>query len=127
AGVIPALEALGARTFDRCDACHAELAPVDTAYYLRHIASRLQAAKPTLEMAQGCAICHSDPLVVEQTGTHDAVASYMRSFHGKAALLGDTTTANCLDCHVRPGHTAHQMLGPDHPASAVHAERVADS
>jgi len=124
---IPLLTELGSRTFDRCEVCHQSTVPVDVAYYLRHIASRLLPARPTLELAQVCAVCHSDPGVLGQHPMHDAVASYMRSFHGKAALLGDLRTANCLSCHVAPGENVHLMLAPANPRSAVNAARVADS
>ncbi len=95
---------------DRCDECHREQIPTDVAYYLRHIAARLQPARSTLELAQVCAVCHTDPAVNSAFQMHDTVASFVRSFHGKAALLGDTTTANCLSCHVRAGENAHLML-----------------
>lgn len=127
AGAVPVLQTLGAGSLDRCQVCHAEQIPVDIAYYLRHIASRLQPARPTLEMAQVCAVCHADPRIQDAHGLPNSVASYMRSFHGKAALLGDQQTANCLSCHVRAGANAHLMLGPGHADSAVNPVRVADS
>lgn len=127
AGVIPTFAGMHGRTFDRCDVCHAVQVPLDVAYYLRHVAARLQTARPTLEMAQVCAVCHSDPRVLAEHDFHDAVASYVRSFHGKAALLGDEATANCVSCHVATGANAHQMLGADQPLSAISPERVGDS
>ncbi|MFO0840656.1 MAG: hypothetical protein U1D55_19270 [Phycisphaerae bacterium] len=111
---------------DRCDVCHAAQVPLDTQFALRHVGSRLEPARPSLEMAQICAVCHSDPKVIEQFQLHDTVASYVRSFHGKAALLRDQTTANCVSCHVRSGKSAHDMLGPKNPKSAVNPEHVAD-
>lgn len=127
-GVLPAYHALGQRTFDRCWVCHAEQIPVDVIYYLRHIAARLQAARPPLEQAQICAICHSDPRVLR---THDklknSVASFLRSFHGKAALLGDESTAACLSCHVKAGENAHLMLPPTDPRSSVYPRQVANA
>ncbi|MEP0845725.1 MAG: hypothetical protein HRF50_02765 [Phycisphaerae bacterium] len=126
-GAMPVLSSLGGRTFDRCDTCHREQIPSDVAYYLRHIASRLQPARPTLELAQICGLCHSDPAVLAQHEIPNSVGSYMRSYHGKAALLGDQETANCLSCHVRAGGSAHLMLGPQDPASSVNVVRVADS
>lgn len=119
--------AVAERTFDRCDVCHTGQVPVDTRFALRHVAARLAPARTTLELAQTCAVCHSDPLVIKQVGLKDAVASYMRSFHGKAALLGDETTASCVSCHIRAGENAHQMLGPKDPHSAVYPTYVANS
>jgi cytochrome b subunit of formate dehydrogenase len=112
---------------DRCDVCHTTGLPLDTRRFLQHVVARLQPARPVLELAQVCAICHSDPVFREARGGDDPVASYVRSFHGKAALLGDETTANCLDCHVRRALNVHVMLGPDDPASAVHPAHLADS
>ncbi len=123
-GAIPVLAALGSRTFDRCDTCHTQQSATEIAYYLRHIAARLQPARPTLEMAQLCAVCHSDPDVVAEFEMHDAVASFVRSYHGKAALLGDQSTANCISCHVAPGASAHLMLGPEDPGSSVSPARL---
>lgn len=127
AGAIPAIERLAGRVFDRCDACHAEQIPVDVAYALRHIAARLQPARPALELAQVCAVCHSDPHRLAQRGASDAVASYLRSFHGKAALLGDHSTASCVSCHVAPGSNVHRMLPAADPRSAVHPDHAVDA
>jgi cytochrome b subunit of formate dehydrogenase len=127
ANVLPTLPTLGTRTFDRCDVCHGAQIPVDVAYYLRHIASRLQPARPPLEQTQVCAVCHSDPEVRRKYQLKDVVASFLRSFHGKAALLGDRKTANCLDCHVAAGENAHLMLGPADPRSSVNPRNVASA
>lgn len=126
-GSIPRLKELGSRTFDRCNVCHLRQTPEDTAYYLRHMAARLQAARPSLEMAQVCAVCHSDQAVLGNFKLKDAVGSYLRSYHGKAALLGDDKTANCLACHIAPGANVHLMLKPDHPASSVSPARIANT
>lgn len=111
----------------RCDVCHTTSLPIDSQFFLRHVSSRLAPARPTLELAQVCAICHSDPKFLLDRGKNDPVAGYVRSFHGKAALLGDQATANCIDCHVRPDQNVHLMLGPKNPGSIVHPTRVADS
>lgn len=124
---IPRFKDLAGRVFDRCDVCHSEKIGTDIEYYVRHIASRFQPARTPLELAQVCAVCHSDPAVLAQHEISDSVASFVRSFHGKAALLGDYSTADCLACHVRAGENAHLMLPPDDPASSVHASNVADS
>jgi len=127
ANVFPALPALGSRAFDRCDVCHRAQIPVDAEYYLRHVASRLQPARPPLAQTQVCAVCHSDPEVRRTHDLTDAVASFLRSFHGKAALLGDHSTANCLDCHVAAGENAHLMLGRADPRSSVNPANVASA
>jgi cytochrome b subunit of formate dehydrogenase len=127
ANVFPALLALGARTLDRCDVCHSAQIPVDVAYYLRHIASRLQPARAPLEQTQTCAVCHTDPKVLQTYDLKNAITSFLRSFHGKAALLGDRTTATCLSCHVTAGENAHLMLGPTDPHSSVNPRNVASA
>jgi cytochrome b subunit of formate dehydrogenase len=125
ANVLPTLRALGSRTFDRCDVCHAAQIPVDVAYYLRHVAARLQPARAPLEQAQVCAVCHTDSEVLRTHELKNAVASFVRSFHGKAALLGDESTATCLSCHVAAGENAHLMLGRKDERSSVNSRRVA--
>lgn len=126
-GVLPSLAMMGARTFDRCNVCHAQQVPVDVAYYLRHIAARLQPARPAVEQAQVCAVCHCDAAVLQAHSMKDAVASFVRSFHGKAALLGDEGTASCVSCHAKAGENAHLMLGPENERSSVSPKHVADS
>lgn len=127
AGAFSPLRLPGQRSFDRCDVCHGEQIPTDIAYYLRHIAARLQPARPPLEQAQVCAVCHADPHIVAKHQMKDAVASFVRSFHGKAALLGDQSTADCLSCHVATGENAHLMLSPSDVRSSVNPQNVANS
>lgn len=109
----------------RCDTCHAQTLPLDTAYFTQHVLSRLQPARSVRPQAQTCAVCHSDPEVIQQIGSHDAVASYLHSFHGKASLLGSAETATCVDCHRSTFGDVHLMLGASDPQSSVHPERLA--
>ncbi len=125
--VFPLFSEVSSHIFDRCDVCHVEKVPVDIEYYTRHIASRFQPARSTLEVAQVCAVCHADPLVLQEHELSNTVASYVRSFHGKAALLGDKSTASCISCHVSAGENAHLMLGRENPRSSVNVANVADS
>lgn len=124
---VPQISALGEHVFDRCDVCHRQQLPTDVAYYLRHVASRLQPARSNLEQAQVCAVCHSDPAITSAHELSDTVASWVRSFHGKAALLGDQRTADCIACHAARGHNPHQLLSREDSASPVHPTRVADT
>lgn len=124
---IPQFRELSDRVFDRCDVCHTEKVSADIEYYVRHIASRFQPARSPLELAQVCSVCHSDPQILQDYELKESVASFVRSFHGKAALLGDETTADCLSCHVKSGENAHLMLGSLDPLSSVHETNVADS
>jgi len=114
------------RTFDRCAVCHAEQVPVDVRYYTRHVAARLQPARPPLEQAQVCAVCHADPQILRDHNLPNAIAGFARSFHGKAALLGDET-ASCVSCHVAAGSNVHLMLPKSDPQSSVAPANVANS
>ncbi len=111
----------------RCDTCHNETLPLDTEYFTRHVLGRLQPTRPLRQLAQICAVCHSDREVIAQQGGHDAVASYLHSFHGKAALLGSTETATCIDCHASPSGDVHLMLAASHPQSSVHETQLPHS
>lgn len=127
AAVLPAAATRNGATFDRCNACHTAQLPTDIAFALRHVANRLQPARPPLEQAQVCAVCHSNPKIREPAGMHDAVASYLRSFHGKAALLEGDATASCVDCHVSRGSNVHAMLAKEDAASATNSANIANS
>lgn len=108
----------------RCDTCHAQTLPLDTGFFTQHVLSRLQPARSIRPMAQTCAVCHSDPEVIAQFDSHDTVASYLHSFHGKASLLGSTETATCVDCHRSSFGDVHLMLGSNDPQSSTHPERL---
>ncbi|MFZ0734666.1 MAG: cytochrome b/b6 domain-containing protein [Candidatus Sulfotelmatobacter sp.] len=56
-----------------------------------------------------CATCHAD----EQ-------AAYDRSFHAKAAQLGNIHAATCVDCHGSP----HELLAASDPRSKVHHTNI---
>ncbi len=108
----------------RCEMCHGEGMPADVKYYAEHIGARLRPSRPMRQLAQVCAVCHSDPKVIAQIGSHDAVASYLHSFHGKANLLGSTETANCLDCHASQEGDVHAMLLKTDPESSINEGRL---
>ncbi len=111
----------------RCDICHTDELPVEVPYFMRHVTSRLQPARPVRQLAQVCAVCHSDPTLIPSTGGHDAVASYLHSFHGKASLLGSTDTATCTDCHASETGNVHAMLRHDNPASSTSSGKLPDT
>lgn len=126
ADVFPSVAHAGKHAIDRCAGCHDQI-PVDVDYYLRHVAARLESARPPLEMAQACAVCHSDPLVCEQYEMPDATVHYTSTFHGKAALLGEERTADCIQCHAREGDDSHYVLSKDNPRSVTHVDNRADT
>jgi len=118
------------RGFDataRCDTCHGDDLPVQVDYYLNHVTSRMQPARPVVQLVQVCAVCHSDRALVDQMESHDAVASYLHSFHGKASLLGSQETATCVDCHAHESGNVHMMLAASDEHSSTHEERVGDT
>ncbi|MGE3181923.1 MAG: formate dehydrogenase subunit gamma [Phycisphaerae bacterium] len=127
ANLLPEIGNVVGRAMDRCDVCHLQQMPIDVAFAMQHVAARLLPARPSVEQAQVCAVCHSDPLFQEHYGAHDPVSSYLHSYHGKAALLGDKSTAGCVSCHVRDGANGHMMLAAADPNSSVHESNIADS
>jgi formate dehydrogenase gamma subunit len=118
-------ELTGDQLMARCNVCHTDQLSIDAQYYLKHVVARMQPARPHLEIAQACAVCHSDPAIKEEFELSDAVASYLLSFHGKAVLLGENDTAGCLSCHAGPNGNVHEILAQDNPASSVHSGRIA--
>lgn len=108
----------------RCEHCHGEQMPSDVLFYANHVTNRLQPARPVRQLAQVCAVCHSDPAILAQIGGHDAVASYLHSFHGKANLLGSDQTATCIDCHASQRGDVHLMIARDDPRSSTHEARL---
>ena len=125
--LIPGLTMLSDDEFSRCYGCHQDQLPQDIPFSVRHVTSRLQRSRPPLEQAQACSICHADATVLAQFDIPDSVGSFIRSYHGKAALLGDHNAANCVSCHVRSGRDAHLILARNDPGSAVNPDNVANS
>lgn len=108
----------------RCSTCHDDGLGVDVTYALKHTSSRLVDARPVQQAAEVCAVCHSNPDFFKEMESHDAVSSYVRSFHGKASLLGSPQTATCQDCHQTETGDIHGMLSKDDPASQTNAENL---
>ncbi|MFI5380460.1 MAG: cytochrome b/b6 domain-containing protein [Tepidisphaerales bacterium] len=116
-----------AEVTSRCDSCHGEQMPADTSYYAHHVTTRLAPAQPIRQLAETCAVCHSDPKIIPQIGSHgshDTIASYLHSFHGKAKMLGSRQTAACLDCHASQEGDVHLMRPKSDPASSINQARL---
>ncbi len=111
----------------RCASCHVEQIPIDVAYYIRHVNARLGSARAPLDQAQTCGVCHADAGVLAQHDAPNTITSFVRSFHGKAALLGDNSTADCVACHVAQRQDPHAMRSKLDPLSSVHADNVANT
>jgi cytochrome b subunit of formate dehydrogenase len=106
----------------RCQTCHDDSLPVDTRHYVQHVGSRLGDQRPAREAARACAVCHSDEALIAKNESHDAVTSYMRSFHGKASTLGSLDAAVCTDCHASEDRDPHLMLASTDVLSPTHAD-----
>ncbi|MFH1746185.1 MAG: cytochrome b/b6 domain-containing protein [Planctomycetota bacterium] len=111
----------------RCDTCHKEELPLEIAYFAHHVSSRMKPSRTVQQLAQACAVCHSNARIIEQTDSHDAVASYFHSFHGKANLLGSTETATCVECHSSNFGDQHLMLSSDVAESATNSAQLSDT
>lgn len=116
-----------AARIDRCEVCHTERLPIDTRYYYWHVHARSRQARSSRDLVRVCANCHSNPAILEHFDHPDSAASYLASFHGKAMLLGDEETANCLDCHVAELANVHLMKPHADPAAPTSAQRLPDT
>lgn len=108
----------------RCRTCHGEDLPIDVDYYAGHVSDRLRPERPIRQLAQVCAVCHSDPKILAQINQHDTVASYLHSFHGKANLLGSSRTAICVDCHASETGNIHEIRGKTDPLSSTNQAQL---
>lgn len=74
---------------------------------------------------QLCARCHSDANLMHKFNPRqrvDQYAQYLTSVHGKRLAAGDTTVANCVDCH-----SVHDIRSGKDPLSPVHPLRLPDT
>ncbi|AGA70174.1 class III cytochrome C family protein [Desulfitobacterium dichloroeliminans LMG P-21439] len=83
-----------------CTSCHSEV----TAY--PHPEGVEVTKKESVAM---CNTCH----------TGRVAETYQQSFHGKGVFLGSQRAASCVDCH-----SAHEVLGQDHPNSLVAKKNI---
>jgi len=68
-----------------------------------------------------CTACHEDPGLQQHYAIPaNRLSSYMGSYHGAAAQLGDSRTANCASCHSR-----HLILASTDPRSSVSPANLA--
>lgn len=111
----------------RCNVCHTEALPVNTAYFYWHVFARSRPARGNIDTVRVCAVCHHNQAILQQTKMSDAVSSYLFSFHGKAMLLGSEETASCLNCHVGEMQNVHVMKSAQDPNSPTSPMQVADT
>ncbi len=108
---------------DRCNVCHTDELPKDTRYYYWHVVARTRTARSSRDLVRVCATCHSNKAILAKFDLPNSVASYVNSFHGKAMMLGDQGTANCLNCHVAELANVHLIKpynDPKAPTAAAH-------
>ncbi|MDD4889903.1 MAG: cytochrome b/b6 domain-containing protein [Phycisphaerae bacterium] len=111
----------------RCGSCHDARLPVDTRAYYWHVMARVRRAHSSRAIVTGCALCHRNQKVRDEFKLPDSVASYLTSFHGKATLLGDQQTANCLDCHIGQAHRSHDVRARKDADSPINPANVGDT
>ncbi len=111
----------------RCNVCHDARLPVDTRHYYWHVHARSIPARSNKELIRVCAVCHSNEAIRAKYELPDSTASYLASFHGKAALLGSVETAGCLDCHVGPMQNVHQIESHITPGAPTRMENLSDT
>jgi hypothetical protein len=100
----------------RCRVCH----PKDEFIFrfYNHITTRLHTIRNPKNIMEVCGKCHDDPeLVARHDLSTRAAFSYGETFHGKAAAHLDERIPDCMDCHVNPGQSVHQMLSHKDPMS----------
>jgi len=68
-----------------------------------------------------CIPCHEDEEAMKRNGVnHNAVKTYLESYHGKGYRLGfPDQAAGCVDCH-----TAHNVRSEEDPAATVHVDNI---
>lgn len=105
----------------RCRVCHKKEEFILRFY--NHVTTRLHRTRNPINIAEVCARCHDDPLLVERHGLSTrAVFSYRETFHGKAAGYFNEKVPDCLDCHVNTGESVHQMMNHTDPVSITYKE-----
>jgi nitrate/TMAO reductase-like tetraheme cytochrome c subunit len=112
-------------TLRRCFNCH-ETQGVIQAY--SHVTHRLRkkTTRSPAEIIQLCADCHADPALLApfdlSAKALTAVATYNRSIHGKAIMLGSQRTADCISCHA--SSALHDIYTKENPRATIHADNL---
>jgi len=103
----------------RCRVCHKKDEFIFRFY--NHVTTRLHKIRNPKNIAEVCERCHDNPEIVARHNlSTKAVYSYGETFHGKAAHYLDESIPDCLDCHVKPGESVHQMMSHKEPQSITH-------
>lgn len=111
----------------RCSVCHTDMLQQDTSYYYWHVLARTRPAWSPERIVRSCSTCHANEKIQNTFELSNATATYLASFHGKAMLLGDDSTAHCLDCHAPEMGDIHMTLASSNPDSSTHPGRLPDT
>jgi len=96
--------AKGVHEAPTCTDCHGE-----------HAINGLKVSQGATASAGVCARCHGDARFNAKFGAEsNRISSFLQSYHGMAAKLGDKTAANCSSCHGN-----HRILPSSNPESQV--------
>ncbi len=113
------------RTLKRCLNCHQQEG-VTRAYM--HVTHRLRKKTTRLpvEIDRLCADCHADQRLLApfqlSPRSMKAVATYSRSIHGQAIMLGSERTADCLSCHA--SNALHDIFAKEDPRASINANNL---
>ncbi len=109
----------------RCRVCHKKDDFIFRFY--NHVTTRLHKIRNPINISQMCGRCHDDKaLAARHKLATRASHSYSQTFHGKAAYFLDERIPDCLDCHVNPGRSVHQMLSHKDRNSITHENLKGD-
>lgn len=99
----------GVREAPTCTDCHSD-----------HATEQLSSVTPMKIAEQVCSRCHaSERLNTKFNLPSNRVRTFFESYHGLAAKLGSTRTANCASCHG-----FHSILPSSDPRSMVHPGNI---
>lgn len=124
---------------DTCGKCHPEIvtefqesthgqamakgikeAPSCTDCHSDHAIKDLRGLSPIKVAADVCADCHSSQKMNSKFDLPgNRVETFYQSYHGMAAKLGSSKTANCASCHG-----FHRILPSSDPKSMVHKDNL---
>lgn len=110
----------------RCRVCHKRDAFVYRFY--NHVTTRLRKSRTPRDIATVCSRCHDNKEYERRHGAPGRAArSYFETFHGKMANHGAEFIPDCLDCHILPGTSVHEMLpkrDPKAPTNEAQKYRI---
>lgn len=135
----PASPLLRAKVATTCGSCHSQQlkdyqasshgaamekgvheAPTCTDCHGEHIITGLKAQVGSTASSGVCARCHGDARFNAKFNMADnRISSFLQSYHGMAAKLGDKSAANCASCHG-----AHKILPSSNPESQINAANL---